>query len=411
MHNLFVKYYNKNLYHLFLILLMYYLLTTTIPFITQLSSPYLTLLVIIVLYSFIIISNPGQYIIFLGPLFCVAILDIFYELLYKNYNIVLFLYDKIIWLLPALIGYFIIKSNNIKIVKILIYVVFAGLVLTSITSIIGLIDDPMAARNIASISDSKSDYAINLNLRNIGGFNIVYMIVPIYPMVVCLYKYKKIQLLTFIFVSTCFTIYIYIAQYATATLLLAGCYISLLFKKNNNLKNMILSLILVLTMIFIFRDSLLSIFYYLSYNLLGITYSERFSYLADVISGLDTTMNPSRLRFEVYFLYSTEAIKKYPDIGYFLVNPNISDSGHSFVLDTIARYGLFGLSALIIYYKQILKLFYLPFKAQPFFGYMVFSFIVSFVLGIINPINSLFTIAFIIPLMGCIINGFPGRAC
>ena len=386
-------------YFIFISSLIYFLLISTVPYFEQITNPYLTIIIIIFLFSIIVITYPYRYIFFMMPLLGVTFLDTFYRLLYNVSSVPMFFYGRIIWLLPALLSYFAIKNNNRTIIKIILYLTIGGLLLTSI---IGLINDPMAARNAASISDSKSEYAIYLNMKNIGGFKFAYTIVAIYPMLVCLFKYKKIGLILFLTITACFGMYIFLAQYAIATIFFAGALVSILFCKKYTTKKLIFSGVLFIGLYFLFRPLIADGFYYLSNNVRSLTLSYRFSYIANVLAGVDVSNTEAQYRIIVY-QYSIDAIKEHPIIGFWIYNDGSRAGGHSFILDMMAKFGVIGLLSLIVFYYQIFKKYYLSFMSEPFVGYMLYCFIISIFLGVFNPIDYLFTIAFIVPLIGYVI--------
>lgn len=389
-------------YLIFILSVIYFILISEIPFFAQITNPYLSMMIIVFLFIVIVITNPGRYIFFMIPLLGVAFLETFYMLLYDISSVPMFLYGRIIWLLPALISYFAIKNNDKGTIKIILYLAIGGLLLTSLTSIIGLINDPMAARNNASISDSKSEYAIYLNMKNIGGFKFAYTIPVIYPMLVCLFKYKKIGLILFLTITGCFGMYIFLTQYALATIAFAGAIGSLLFLKKHTTKRIIGSVVLLIVLFLLFKPFFIDVLYDISNNINSLTLSYRFRYIADILAGADVGNNEVQGR-AIAYQYSIDAIKKHPISGHWIHNDGSRAGGHSFLLDVMAKYGLVGLFALIVFYYQILKKYYLPFKSEPFIGYMLYCFIISIFLGFFNPVGYLFTIAFIVPLIGYVI--------
>jgi hypothetical protein len=395
-------------YFVFIVAVVYYLFIQTIPFFEQITSPYLSMIVIILLFTVIVLSNPNKYITLLIPLSSVMILEIFYKFIYELSSVPMYVYGRIIWLLPAMLSYFVLTNNNNRTIKLMVNITIGALILTSITSIVGISNDPMAARNAASISDSKSAYAVYLNMKNIGGFKIVYMLVAIYPMVVCLYKYKKISTLLFLIVTSVFGWNIFISQYTTALIFFVAAILSLLYNKKFKIKKLFTSGILLMIFVLLLKSFIAELFYFVSNNIDSVVLSYRFRYLADIFLGVDVGNNEAQARTELYQL-SINSIIKHPVIGFWLYEDGSKASGHSFILDTIAKYGLVGLGALIIYYKQIIKKFYIPFINEPFIGYMFYSLIISIFLGIVNPIDYLLTTAFIVPLFGYIIKGNSGK--
>lgn len=70
--------------------------------------------------------------------------------------------------------------------------------------------------------------------------------------------------------------------------------------------------------------------------------------------------------------------------------------GHSFILDTIGVYGIFGIALLFFMYRKIYRLFFEPFKNEDGYGYVLWLFLQSILLSCINtglwlPVLTLFT--------------------
>lgn len=391
-------------YLVVLVLSIYFLLTLTVPFFAQVTNARLSMLVTVALLGILMISNFSRHFLFIVPICSVLALDVLYRLIHMPSSVPLFMYGRFIWLLPTLLSYFIIYNKQLHNAKFLLKFTLITLTITALTSYYGLLTDPFAARIAATISDSRDPYAISLNLRNIGGFSIVYTIVAVYPMVVALKKFHVINTITFIIITASFTSYVFIAQYTTALIIFTLGVLSILFSKKYESYKVIIVGLVSITLFIIFKSFIAEAIYFVADLVDSIVLTERLSYMGDVLSGKDVGNNSTQLRFTL-FQNAIDTIKTYPLTGIWLRSFHTGSlSGHSFILDALAKYGLLGIIALGIFYRHIYKRFYLPFKKKPFYGYMVFCFMISIVLGVLNPIDSLFTFAFIVPLAGFIID-------
>jgi len=399
----------KTDYSIFICAVLYYLLTMNVPFFAQITNPYLTLAVIMFILFAIAIKNPVRYIGLLIPFLGVVLLDLFYSLLFDISSVPMKIYSYISWLLPALLSYFILYNKNVKIAKIVLIIIFSTLLITAITSYFALHSDPEAARIAATIVDSKDPYAISLNMRNIGGFSIVYIIVASFPMIVALRKYRVINLPIFLILTILFLVYVIATQYTTATIILSISLLTIVIKKKINYKTIIILFIIAAISIFIGRFYISDIFYLLSKNMASNVFRIRFSQVAGFLSGANIEKIDGKTRFDL-MSKAMNSFFNHPILGNWLyAGGDSSSSGHSFILDILAKYGFLGISALIFFYRQIYKKFYLPFKKERFFGYMIICLIISILLGVLNPINDLFALALIIPLSGYIINNNAGK--
>lgn len=127
-------------------------------------------------------------------------------------------YQSLLFLLPALIGFYYMnyRSENINVLsKVLIIALFV----TSITTIIGLIQFPNASRILATIATSDNAEALKYHWHNIGGYDFVYICVLLYPMLILAHKLRRINRITFFIVFALLLALIIISEYTIALLL------------------------------------------------------------------------------------------------------------------------------------------------------------------------------------------------
>ena len=396
-------------YFIFISLVIYFILTVTLPFFNQATNAKLSMLVIVFLLLLIIYSNPNRYIKYLIPFLLLILLEVMFRAVYSINTIPLFLYGRLIWLLPALISYFVIYNNRINISKIILNAGVIGLFVTSLTSSFWLLNDPLAARILATIGDSKNYNLVELNMNNVGGFNIVYIVVTIFPMIIALRKERVMKMPPFLIISVSFALYIYMSQYAIALILFVfgGVSYFTIIKKFN--RKYILFVILIISSILIFKSSISYMIYNIANRLESIILSERLVYISDLLANKDVSSNEIDGRFNLIGSALKTFIRN-PIFGTFMNNTNSGISGHSFILDNLAKFGILGFAGIYLLYFQIYKYFFRPYRNQNFFIYMLYSFFISIVLGLFNPIDSLFAIAFIVPLAGFFIVGKKYRA-
>lgn len=134
-------------------------------------------------------------------------------------SLLLWGYSVVLGLMPIIVGYHIVyyKSWNVPYYSNLI--VFT-LIITVLTTCTGLVKFPFAARILATIESSDNPEAVLYDWYNIGGYEFVYIIVLLYPILILAYKKRKIGLIpTILGVIACFSMVV-LSEYTTALLLL-----------------------------------------------------------------------------------------------------------------------------------------------------------------------------------------------
>lgn len=395
------RYYNTNtsIRAFFLsVLILCYIVTKTMPFFMRVIDAKIVLIIVCLLYFKIIFGSRkslNDSLLFLLPFIGMLLIEIIYAYNYQS-NFMLSLYDLFLLLFSPLLGFYLLSRNHRKLVKLIIMVMIATFFITSITSYFGLKNDPSSARWLASVRDSQDSYYIFLNLKNIGGYTTVYSIVLIYPMLIALFKQNRIKLIQFIAIFLAFGIYVIYAQYTTAIILFFSSSILILFPKNLSNKRMLYIGISIVIFTFIIKPFLGDLFYYLSNSSTSTDVSQRLYVVGDLLKGIENTTQANTRT--PLILYDIRIFYENLLFGSMFFEGGIN-SGHSFILNTLAKSGLIGGVALFIMYRHIYRTFYFPFHKKPYYGYMLWSFTLGIILSIVNTGSWLFVISFFVPLI------------
>jgi hypothetical protein len=270
-----------------------------------------------------------------------------------------------------------------------------------ITTCVGLLLFPSASRILATIASSSDETFVIYNWYNIGGFEFIYTIVLLYPVLIMAYKQKKINL----FITICGTVLIYttvlLSEYATALLLLMLS-TTLFFVKKNLTKRDVFILLLIGIVVLIFCSSYLSQFLTYVGTLTGSeTLSVRFTALAGGQTGLEST-DDNRIQL---YQRSLTTFLQHPLIGTFLSGGG-GVGGHSYILDILGRYGLLGAALLYFMYRKIYCFFVAPFKDMPGYGFVLWTFLQAILLSVLNPGMWLNVLTLIVPIFVIHIYGY-----
>lgn len=368
-----------------------YLLVMFFPIYERISITILTILSNLLLFFLFLFINKIKYWIII-PAIILCVLEFLWAAM-NNANLLIEGYDLILWLMPIfLINHYIKKPYAMKI---LIFIVLFSIAITSITSYVGLLNDPEASRFLATVASPDNPYFISLNWKNIGGFTLIYMIVISIPTIVLMYKAKVIKISIFLILLIPMVLFIVESQYTLAILLTIPALSTLIIPKSKSIsfRNIfIISVILFLIILPVLSDLLII----LANSISSVSVYERLYYLSNMLSGNIDMNSPANIRVELY-MKSIDAIYKYNIIGGWLSGKNDIYSGHSFVLDTVAKYGIIGLSLLILLYKSVYKEYYKRYRNSLGYNYLMVSFLISLLISVVNPFDSLFFIIFLNP--------------
>ncbi|MEN6316041.1 MAG: hypothetical protein ABFD25_17535 [Clostridiaceae bacterium] len=380
-----------------ILLLSYYSLSTIMPAVAQYISAYLYMLTVVLLYAVIILKNYNTlntYVMFLLPmlfLMLLQLLDIYYN---RKGSIPLFMYSKLLYYIPMLLMFYMLYNNKRSLIKIIVVVALLAYIITALTTYLGLLKYPDAARILATIENSKDISAVKFGSLNIGGFETIYSIVILFPLIICLFKNRKIPLIIFIVITALILLCIIQSQYATAFILFVSSTVLIFAGKELKGNKVWYLIVITALLLFIFKSQVAFLLTYLANNVQSSTLRERFLFLANSLKGIENESDVGN-RIDLYMM-SINSFLKYPLSGAYLFSRS-STGGHSFILDTLGQFGMIGGAALFTFFRQIYIKLYLPFKEKQYFGYMIWSFILYIVLSILNPTGFLIVLGLLVP--------------
>ena len=377
------------------------------PIISRFISTYLTtyFYMLLIAYSFLVIifsrgmESINKYCALLIPFLFFEGLTFFI----RTNSIIEWGYQVLIFLLPIVVGYALLYESYARIERLSNVICFA-LVITAITSVIGLVQYPSAARILATIESAQSDLAILYSWHNIGGYEFIYTIVLMYPILIYAYKRKKISLPFTICIVIGILSLILLSEYTTALLLLGISSMLFFVKRDLNVQDVFVIAILAIIVLFVLNDYVADFFRSLSTIINSQDISERLLALSGGTTGLEAS-DDNRI-----FLYrkSFNTFLEYPLFGSF-ISGDIRVGGHSAILDSLAQFGLVGASVLFFMYRKIYRIFIRPFNKNKGYGYLVWSFLQAIILSVLNTGLWLYVLTLYIPILSYKINEMDGK--
>ena len=274
----------------------------------------------------------------------------------------------------ALVGEYLKRKGSDKSTKNLYLVLLLIFAITTITTYLGNLVMPGASRNMATgLKDDRQLMALYTSL-NIGGFSFVYTLVLTLPFLFYSLKYYSDFLLkkTLIIVLIAFIILtIYTTEYSTA-ILFAVLSASILFlPRRLTRKNYGLVLVSIICAGFVLSKILPPILSAFSSVSESYNVSIRMAELSDMMVG-SSTSGDVQGRFDLWQ-------QSWNNFSHNLVLGTGTRGGeHSFLLDTLSKYGLLGLLLIYVQYRATYALFVKPFYKTDYNTLFNFLFVVNF---------------------------------
>lgn len=301
-----------------------------------------------------------------------------------------------VFLYPYL-GSIIIKYDLGKTTKRLFWVVIMSYFITAITTYFGCQIVPRASRILASVTMlQESGYESVIKDLNIAGFFELYTITLLTPLVIMMIRRKTINLVFGFAFLTSFGFAVIASEYTTALFIYIISLFLFLLPKDYSKKKYIGALLLVISLGAISLAILSQLLSYLSDVVDSALVSDRLNDMSSLLSGKQEEIDNTSDMAARQNLYN-KSINTFVFHPFGAWDPKLT-GGHSFVLDSLARFGFLGLFLLLLMYKKISNYYIKPFRNSADYGYIIVSFIWVLLLAIVNTGHNILFICFILPL-------------
>lgn len=378
-------------------LILYRIVYTFIPFVAYYSPHGLNMFVVGALY-FIVANQMGvnqTFNIFFKfiPVYFISILSILFSGVAGNGSSIIlqfyFLFQDILWVI--LLKY-IVSKNNIRLNKFLLYFVLICLITTSITTYFGCLAYPGLSRNMTGGSLSAQEQVLFSTL-NIGGFDFIYTIVLVLPLIIYLYKSGNTKLIFSLILIFPIILAVYKAEYATALLFTGISLVTYFFPKFRNVRHF-LAVGFALGLLCVFLSEFLSDFFVWFSNVTeSDILSERLSSSGDMAKGMTVDVDSDAgARLEAWYK-SFNNFLEHPIIG-----AGDNGGGHSWLFDNMSMFGILGLLGCLGVYYSTYKLIIRPFKNTYYYYYVLYIFVMQIVLSILNTMFFFEVFTILVPL-------------
>ncbi len=375
-----------------ILVLCYSIMPIVSRFISFMFSTYFYMAVVVVLLLLILFARKRASLNRAVALILPFALWQILELVSTQKTLILGGYQAIITLLPILVGVYILEYRTYEI-KFFSLIIFIAIAITITTTIVGLLENPEAARWLATVDSTEDPLLIFYNWKNMGGYEFVYSVVLLYPLVIFAYKRKKINLIGTIIITVGVWTLAILAEYTTALLLVIITTVLFFVKRNLRQRDIVLLVMFAVAVCVVFSDSVSNILMWLGDILDSNVLTPRLHALAGGRTGLEQVETK---RLDLY-LRSINTFLSNPLLGTFLKGGQGSGN-HSFIFDTLAKFGLMGAGILFFMYKKIYQWFYKPMQAEQGYGYILWIFVQAIFLSCVNTGMWLYVLTLYAPI-------------
>ena len=302
-------------------------------------------------------------------------------------------YQSLLFLLPVILGYYYVFYRP-EAIDLFSKALILFTLVTVVTTIVGLIEFPQASRILATIATSDDAEALKYGWHNIGGYSFIYVCVLLYPVLILAYKLKRINRIVFFSVFIVLLTLIILSEYTTALLLFIISSILFFFSKKLNPKQLFIVGILMFLAVFFLWDMFKNFLLWLADVIDNENISPRLVALSGGVTGIenfeDNRINLYRASINGFF--SSPVFGK-------ILGTTTTAGGHSFILDSLANYGILGIIAIIFVYRNIYRFFFKPFSDNVGYGYVLWAFVQAIILSTVNTGMWLNILTFFIPVL------------
>ena len=373
------------------------------PFISRLTSSTIStygyLLLLVLTFIMVAMRNSTEF----ANVYIASILPMIGYYLLTGFTspdpIFLWGYKALLFVMPVILGVYLIYYSQDELDG-LKKITIAGFFVTVITTILGVIQNPNAARYLATVDQASDEMNVLFGWNNVGGYTFVYTVVLLYPLIIYCYKQKKISLILAIVFSLSVVALAVFTEYATALLLVILSTALYFVKRELRTRDLLILGIVMIIMIVIFGESISSFLQFLGGALNSSTLNDRLLALSGGVTGIEQS-DDNRIRL---YREAIELFLKHPITGTMFGDKKGLGS-HSQILITLAQHGIIGGFMMFCMYKKIYKLFFKPFDEVPGYGFYLWIFIEAIILSLVNTGFFVPVLALYAPVLFCAING------
>ena len=390
---------HRKLNDMFITVLLVFYVLWRMPIVSYYMNTYIAMMALVLLtvlvafYDSKYFTGTPRVIIALIPFLLLTIGDQFLMGATTSNSVV-----NVIWLIfldvmPVFVGSLLVYNKMDFAIKALVPTIIASHIVTALTTYVGLLRFPEASRIMATGGTHFERYYV----YNIGGFAFIYSLVLLHPIFIGYFKTKHryiFSALTTVITALC----VFESEYTTAALLfILSCIayflpakLDMSVGKGRRIVLIVLFLIAIVVMLPAILNALAE------WDILESS-SEKLRDIVGMLQGKEAVEQDIIARQEVYSK-SWETFMENPIFGAGLSGGG-SYGGHSYFLDILAGWGIVGITIVIFMLTSFIGLYRKLSKETTAYYYTLVTFILSFILSILNPKLWTYQLGFAAPIL------------
>ena len=321
-------------------------------------------------------------------------------------NVLLSFYAEMQVLLYGAIGFWVAKNPNSTAARKFFGIIVLGYAITAVTTIVGNAVFPQASRYLASVSSVDLLYQRYVS-RNIGSFTFSYEVVLMLPLLIYAIKEKTIPRFWSVALLVLSGIVVFVMEYTTALLVFAVSLL-LFFIRRPTAKKIKIFVAMCITAVIIGSTLFINLFEWLGQTIENEEIASRMLFIAELLEGRISDVSASGVGRLEFYQTSLETFFNSSLLGGWNEMPL---GGHSFILDTLGNYGIFGGACIVAIYYALYRICLRPYKKEKIYPYLLWMYLVTIIMAIVNPKIYLFVFLCVVPVFARVIqsNGVKRR--
>ena len=378
---------------IFLIILIVFYLLQKMPIVSYYMNTYISMVLLVSMLILSLLADRTCH----SRVPILLIVTFFYagfyiiDLAIDNVPLLNMIWSMFLAIMPIFVGVIIVYNKMEYLVKFIVPLTLVTYAVTALTTYVGLLENPEASRLMAADPTAYHQYFPH----NIGGFDFVYSFVLLHPLMICVLRRRNFWYFA-VLISVIGGLCIVASEYTTATLLfLISCmayfFPSKATKSQSRLRGYFIIFVSVIVLLF-----LPAIFDWMAGLELFSESAEKLRDVANVLRGQESEAIATQNRLLVYE-QSWTTFLKHPLFGAKALSLGTS-GGHSFFLDILAEWGLFGFTLVATLYYYLHKLQRYICGDSSVSLYAMLFFLLVLIICALNPHAWLFELGFAAPM-------------
>lgn len=389
-----------NLYDFLMVVLVAYYMLYKMPVVSYYVNTYITMILLIGLSITIFLrrGKKGFSLSAISMSIIPSLVMFFIDYLYaKSFSIEYASWSFFLFVLPMILGFYVVNNTEMHLDRGIVFFTFVVYFITVATTIVGLLKYPDASRLLAT--DASEKYIPIYSPLNIGGYNFIYSLVLVHPLVVAALRKRKRTLFAVIF-SLASLICVIQSAYTIALLVFLLSLTSYVLPVSQTKKvkraNRFIIVLVVLLIIVLMINAVQILDALATWDALDEKVAQKISDISSILQGENVSGEGTESR-QIRYQTSIDAFLENPLFGSRWLGIS-NDGGHSFFLDTLARWGIVGLLFVLMLWFFIIGKYRKIIQGGQAKSFCVLFVVMAVLLSSLNPTFWVFEMGFIAPV-------------